>query len=99
MENEIVSLRGKLQSKDIKHNFDKSTKILDQIISSQRSVYDKSGLGYNQKYMKMGSSSKITENDKRSYAEIVREFAKKKVCESLKEDMENPKMKKNEENE
>ena len=44
----------------------------------------------------MGSSSKITENDKRSYAEIVRDFAKKKVCEPLKEDMQKPEMKKNE---
>ena len=44
LENDIVSLKGKLQSKDIKDNFDKRTKILDQIISSQRSVYDKSGL-------------------------------------------------------
>ena len=46
LENEIVSLRGKLQSKVNKQNFDKGTEMLDQIISSQRSVYDKSGLGY-----------------------------------------------------
>ena len=45
----------------------------------------------------MGSSSKITENDKRSYVEIVKECAKKKVCEPLKEDMQKPKMKKKEE--
>ena len=45
----------------------------------------------------MGSSSKIIENDKRSYAEIVRKSAKKKVSEPLKEDMQKPKMKKNEE--
>ena len=87
MENEIVSLRVKLQSKDIKQNFDNSTKILDQIISSQRPVYDKSGLGYNQNNGEMGSSSKMTENDKRSYVEIVKESVKKKVCEPLKEDM------------
>ena len=47
LENKIVSLRRKLQSKDIKQNFDNSTKILDQIISSQRPIYDKSVLGYN----------------------------------------------------
>ena len=63
MENEIVSLRGKLQSKDIKQNFDNSTKILDQIISSQRLVYDKSGLGYNRNNTKMGSSSTMTKNN------------------------------------
>ena len=81
MENEIVSLRGKLQSKDIKQNFDNSTKILDQIISSQRSVYDKSGLGYNQNNTKMGSSYMVTKNDKRSYVDIIRESIKKEYCE------------------
>ena len=34
LENEIVSLRGKLHSKNIKKNSGNSTKILDQIISS-----------------------------------------------------------------
>ena len=34
----------------------------------------------------MGSSSKVIENDKRSYVEIVRESAKKKGSEPLKED-------------
>ena len=87
LENKIVSLGRKLQGKDIKQNFDSSTKILDQIISSQRSVYDRSGLGYNQKYTKMGSISKITENDKRSYAETIRESIKKEYCEPLKENM------------
>ena len=47
LKNEIVSLRGKLQRKDIKQNFDNRTKILDQIISTQRLVYDKLELAYN----------------------------------------------------
>ena len=42
LKNEIVSLKRKLQDKDIKQNFDKGIKILDQIISSQRPIYDKS---------------------------------------------------------
>ena len=96
MENEIVSLKGKLQSKD-KHNFDNSTKILDQIISSERSVYDKSGLGYNQNNTKMGSGLIVTENDKRSYGEIITESVKKEDCEPLKEDMQKLEMKKNKE--
>ena len=87
MENEIVSLKGKLQSKDIKQNFDNDTKVLNQIISSQRSVYDKSRLGYNQNNTKMGSSSKVIENGKRSYVDIIRESIKKEDCEPLKEDM------------
>ena len=45
LEDKIVSLRGKLQSKDIKQNFDNITKILYQIIRIQRLVYDKSILG------------------------------------------------------
>ena len=59
MENEVVSLRRKLQSKDIKKNFEKSIEILDQIISSQRPIYDKSGMGYNENNVEMASSSKI----------------------------------------
>jgi hypothetical protein len=50
-----------------------NTKVLDEIISSQRPYYDKSGLGYNQ--IEKGSSSKTTEQ--RSYAETVRGSPKK----------------------
>ena len=80
LENEIVSLRGKLQSNDIKQKFDNSTKKLNQIISSQRSVYDKSRLGYNQNNTKMGSSSMVTENEKKTYAETINESIKKEDC-------------------
>ena len=96
LENEIVSLRWKLQRKDIKKNFDSSTKILDHIISSQRSVYDKLALGYNQNNTKMGSSSTVTKNDKTSYAYIIRESVKKEDCEPLK-DMQKQEMKTNKE--
>jgi uncharacterized membrane-anchored protein YhcB (DUF1043 family) len=87
LENEIMSVKRKPQREDVKQTFDKSIEILNQIISSQRPVYDKSGLGYKQNSPEMGSSSKITKNNKRSYAEIVRESAKKKGSEPLKEDM------------
>ena len=90
LENQIVSLGKKLQDKDIKQNFDKYTEILDQIISIQRPLCDKLGLGYNQNNPKMGPCSKITENEKRNFAELVREFAKKKGSEPLKEDMLQP---------
>ena len=60
-------------------------------------MYDKSGLGYNQNNLEMGSSSKIIENDNRSHAEIVKESGKKKGSEPLKEDMQKPEMKRNEE--
>ena len=45
----------------------------------------------------MGSSSKIIENDKRSYIEIVKETVKKEDCKSLKENMQKSEMKKHEE--
>ena len=47
--------------------------------------------------IEMGSSSKITKNDKRSYADIFRESTKKKICEPLKEEMQKIEMKKNKE--
>ena len=97
LEDEIVSLRGKLQSKDIKQNFDNSTKILDQIISIQRSIYDKLGLGYKQNNIEKGSSFVVIENGKRSYADTIRDYVKKEECKSLKEDIQKPEMKKNQE--
>jgi len=45
LENEIMSLRRKLQREDVKQNFDKRTKILNQIISSQIPIHDKSEIG------------------------------------------------------
>jgi hypothetical protein len=44
LEEEIVTLRKDLQKKDIQEN---NTKILDEIIRSQRSYYDRSRIGYN----------------------------------------------------
>ena len=48
-----------------------SSKVLDDIISSQKSHFDKTRLGYNQK--EKGSSSKATEKETypKSYAEII----------------------------
>ena len=73
-------LKRKLQKETIKQNFDKSTKILNEIIDSQRPIHDKTGLGYNQKLDELGSSSKIGKGDKRSYVDIAREN-----CEPSKE--------------
>ena len=79
LENEIVVLRRKLQKENIKRNFDKSTKILNQIINIQRSIRDKIGLGYNQKDTELGSSSKIGKDDKRSYVDIIKESCKREI--------------------
>jgi hypothetical protein len=59
LEAEIVTLRKYLQ-KDMQQN---STRILENIINSLRPYYNRYGLGYNQMYIKKGSSSKTTEQE------------------------------------
>jgi hypothetical protein len=73
LEKEIVVLRRKLQKENTKHNFNKSIEILKQIIDNQRPIHDKIGLGYNQRNDELGSSSKISKDDKKSYMDIVKE--------------------------
>jgi hypothetical protein len=60
LEAEIVTLRKDIQKK----NMQNSSKVLDDIISSQKSYLDKSGLGYNQ--TEKGSSSKTTDSRNKS---------------------------------
>jgi hypothetical protein len=57
LEAEIVTLRKDIQKK----NMQNSSKVLDDIIRSQKSYLDKYVLGYNQ--TKKGSSSKTTEQE------------------------------------
>jgi hypothetical protein len=68
LEAKIVTLRKDIQKK----NMQNSSKVLDDIIISQKSHLDKSGLGYNQ--TENGSSSKTTEQEKnpKSYAETIK---------------------------
>jgi hypothetical protein len=54
LEAEIVTLRNDLQKKNMHNN----SKVLDDIINSQKPHHDKSRLGYNQ--IEKGSSSKTT---------------------------------------
>jgi hypothetical protein len=72
LEAEIVTLRKDIQKK----NMQNSSKVLDDIISSQKSHVDKFGLGYNQ--IERGSSSKTTkqETNPKSYAETIKEDRK-----------------------
>jgi hypothetical protein len=74
LEKEIVVLRRKLQKENTKKNFNKSTKILNQIIDSQIPIHDKIGLGYNQRNDELGPSSKTTKDDKKSYMYIVKDL-------------------------
>jgi hypothetical protein len=64
LEAEVVTPRNDIQKK----NMQNSSKVLDDIISNQKSHLDKSGLGYNQ--IEKGSSSKTIEQETnpRSYA-------------------------------
>jgi hypothetical protein len=57
LEIEIVSLRKKIQKKDMQQN---NIKILDEIINAQRTYYGRSGLGYNQTYAEKSSISMTT---------------------------------------
>ena len=68
LEAEIVTLRKYLQHKNMQNN----SKLLDNIINSQRPHHDKYELGYN--HIERGSSSKTTDQEtkSRSYVEIVR---------------------------
>ena len=54
LEADIVTLRKDLQNKNMQNN----SKVLDDIINSQKYHHDKSGLGYNQ--TEKGSISKTT---------------------------------------
>jgi hypothetical protein len=68
LEAEIVTLRKDIQKK----NMQNSSKVLDDIINSQKYHLDKSRLGYNQ--TEKGSSSKTTEKETypKSYAETIK---------------------------
>jgi hypothetical protein len=72
LEAEIVTLRKDLQKKNMQNN----SKVLDDIINSQKPHHDKSKLGYNQ--TEKGSSSKTTEQETypKSYAETIKEDRK-----------------------
>ena len=72
---------------------------MNQIINNQRPIHDKIGLGYNQKDVELGSSSRIGKEDKRSYVDIVSESCKRENCESLKENIQKAEMKECEEDE
>jgi hypothetical protein len=65
---EIVTLRKDLQKKNMHNN----SKVLDDIIISQKPHHDKSRLGYNQ--IEKGSRSKTTKQEKypKIYAKTIK---------------------------
>jgi hypothetical protein len=68
LEEKIFTIRKDLQKKKMQNN----SKVLDDIINSQKSHHGKSGLGYNQ--TEKGSSSKTTEQQ--TYPKIFAETIK-----------------------
>ena len=48
LEDEIVSLKNKLQMKEVSKSYENNSKILEQIISNQNPFFDKTSIGYKQ---------------------------------------------------
>lgn len=78
LEAEIVSLRKDLQKRDLNKKFEMSSKMLDQILSSQKSFHEKSGLGYKQQEDNESSSSMKARKETKpsNYANIIQETLK-----------------------
>jgi hypothetical protein len=72
LEAEVVTLRKIIQKK----NMENSSKVLDDIINSQKSHLDKSRLGYNQTEKGSISKTKKKETNPKSYAETIKEDRK-----------------------
>jgi hypothetical protein len=72
LEAEVVTLRKDIQKK----NMQNSSKVLDDIISSQKSHLDKSELRYNQTEKKSSSKTTEQETNPKSYAERIKEDRK-----------------------
>jgi hypothetical protein len=74
LEEDIVTLRKDIQNKNMKN----SSKVLDDIISSQNSHIDNTRLGYNQ--IENGSSSKTIEQETypKNYVETIK--GDRRIC-------------------
>jgi hypothetical protein len=79
LEAEIVFLKRELEKGNNQSRFENSSKILDDILNSQRSSSNKTGLGYDQNKSNKGSNSTSQETDKnpKSYAVALQSSFKK----------------------
>ncbi|KAH9301831.1 hypothetical protein KI387_013414 [Taxus chinensis] len=81
---EIVALRKDLEKANAKLTnnlrFEKSTEVLDEILGLQRSLFNKSGLGYREELEKASKSTKLPKKTSakkaKSYAKILKEPTK-----------------------
>jgi hypothetical protein len=72
LEAEVFTLRNDIQKKNMKN----SSKVLDDIINSQKSHLDKSGLGYNETEKRSSSKTTGQETNPKSYAKTIKEDRK-----------------------
>jgi hypothetical protein len=80
LEAEIVTLRKDLQKKNMQNN----SKVLDEIISSQRPHHDKSRLGYNQTKKAQAPKQQIKKQNKEAMQRQSEDLMKGKKTRSLK---------------
>ena len=77
LEKEITQLREGVDEKSIKSKFENNSRILDDILSSQRPSSDRSGLGFVKE--KKSESSPLTNQrgSTKSYVEVLKKPVKK----------------------
>ena len=74
---EIMQFKRKLDEGSIKSKFENSSRILDNILSSQRPSGDRSGLGFVKEKKPESFPISNQEGSKKSYAEILKTPTKK----------------------
>ena len=76
-EEEIMHLRKRLDEEAIKSKFENNSKVLDDILSSQIPLSDKSVLGYDKEKKPKYSSFTDQGGNKRSYVDVLKSPVKK----------------------
>ena len=74
---EIIQFKRKLDEGSIKSKFENSSRILDDILSSQRPSGDRSGLGFVKETKPESFPVTNQEGSKKNYAEVLKTPAKK----------------------
>ena len=77
LEEEIIQFKKKLDEGSIKSKFENSSRILDDILNSQRSSSDRSGLGLNKEKKPESLSFTNQGGNKKSYAKALQSQVKK----------------------
>ena len=73
-EAEIVSMKNKLQTEDIRKSYENNFNIIEKIINNQKPFFDKTGIGYKQNTDEASSSMTIGNEEKpRSFAKVVKD--------------------------